>query len=838
MTQRNFSAIEVNTWVHIALVRNIVENKIYFYKNGVELQSTSLGYIPTPVTNHTLEIGYSYTGYLLGNLNDVRFYDHALSEKEIQELVKAKVLHYTFNELQEPTTNLVDTSVNVTYGTGTYTLTSPTTPDGWYVAHGTRTSSNHYIFRLDLDVIPDGETRTFSIEHVSYSGNVIPHLTGSNGIGDMTYVGNNKWERTWTNNLGANKSEGIYWDYTPAQDTAIDEYWYYRYYQVEAKDHATPYVLGSRTGEVLDASGFRNDAPLDQPDYSPEWQESSGLGTGSYKFSTDRILLNNGLKLTDTVTLAAWIKLDTIRESGLIQTDFYLSIDSTGHLRTYWYDTSSAGYHVSPNVLPQGEWVHVAAVWNGTQAILYENGSAVYTANSTTPGRHSTTYIAFGLEGNNYPPTTTRILDGSMGDVRIYGNALSATDILELSQTRAQLDNTGNLHVNEVSESSSILLVESQQKNANTSIVFGTLTILNPDLTSFLESDDTLGNFRVEGWVYVSDTVYVPTRFEYTYENNTKGFYMTTILPISGSWVLGWNKILIDSTSFTYADAANTPWYNMTRLEIYKSGPTTGADTSQYVIFKDLKLVKNLDNSVIQGSLSDGGTYNASEVSEIGIADGLVNYWKLNGDAKDYSGNGDNGVDGNYTFESFIKDLGGRITTTQYISLSNSISPPVTMTCWLKPLVNSDDVDGTVFGLYQDGTNSVQFGFYGTSNAPYLDANGYVSKHLHVAYNFLANTCYFLSLTVSATNATITAYYNGAVVQTWSWDADYTSYNFASVRLDIGGTNVTYRDVRIYDRVLTADEINILCKYGLPTTGMQLSENGTLYTNKEIIEAL
>jgi hypothetical protein len=43
-----------------------------------------------------------------GDICDVRIYDHALSIKEIQELSKGLMLHYTFNDIgSESTTNLI-----------------------------------------------------------------------------------------------------------------------------------------------------------------------------------------------------------------------------------------------------------------------------------------------------------------------------------------------------------------------------------------------------------------------------------------------------------------------------------------------------------------------------------------------------------------------------------------------------------------------------------------------------------------------------------------------------------------------------------------------------------
>ena len=45
--------------------------------------------------------------YFNGLIDDVRIYDNALSQKEISELSKAKLLHYKMNNFQEPTTNVV-----------------------------------------------------------------------------------------------------------------------------------------------------------------------------------------------------------------------------------------------------------------------------------------------------------------------------------------------------------------------------------------------------------------------------------------------------------------------------------------------------------------------------------------------------------------------------------------------------------------------------------------------------------------------------------------------------------------------------------------------------------
>lgn len=315
-----------NKWSHLIVRFDNKTNNLSLWVNGVK--EYEMTYAMVSKVDFLDVFNWSTSNITSSNyrpackINDVRIYDHALSIKEIQELVKTKILHYTFNDYQDP--------------------------------------------------------------------------TGANAM-------------------------------------------------------------------IRDNSGFGNDATMNAT-YSPVWQETSRLGTGSYNFTNQRILRPK-LGITDQLTLATWVKLDVIRESGFIQSDYFFSCDSTGHLRAYWYGTSVEGYHVSPNILPQGEWVHVAAIWTGTECVLYENAVEVKRVSTNTPGNANYNYIAMGVEGDNWPPSSSRQLDGSMDDIRIYATALSANDILELYQTRAQLNNNGDLYLNELKYEFPKSAYEIQQRN-------------------------------------------------------------------------------------------------------------------------------------------------------------------------------------------------------------------------------------------------------------------------------------------------------------------------------------------------------------------------------------
>jgi hypothetical protein len=72
---------------------------------------------------------------------------------------------------------------------------------------------------------------------------------------------------------------------------------------------------------------------------------------------------------------------------------------------------------------------------------------------------------------------------------------------------------------------------------------------------------------------------------------------------------------------------------------------------------------------------------------------------------------------------------------------------------------------------------------------------------------------------------------------------DIVSSNW-NINLGIYNQNISWAcdckitQVKIFNRALSDNEILIEYKYGLTTTGMQLTDNGTLYTNNEIIEGL
>jgi hypothetical protein len=92
---------QVNTWYNMVMAWDGL--KMRTFVNGVQVgEATVTGTFSLSSTDPLCigsgQLSGTPTNYWNGDINDVRIYNHALSQKEINDLAKAKVLHYTFNK--------------------------------------------------------------------------------------------------------------------------------------------------------------------------------------------------------------------------------------------------------------------------------------------------------------------------------------------------------------------------------------------------------------------------------------------------------------------------------------------------------------------------------------------------------------------------------------------------------------------------------------------------------------------------------------------------------------------------------------------------------------------
>ena len=80
------SPIAVNQWVHIAIVRDLTNSQLYWYKNGVLVNQTTALYNPAVAGSLPVTIGTGYAGNYNGKIDDIRVYSSALSATDIKDL--------------------------------------------------------------------------------------------------------------------------------------------------------------------------------------------------------------------------------------------------------------------------------------------------------------------------------------------------------------------------------------------------------------------------------------------------------------------------------------------------------------------------------------------------------------------------------------------------------------------------------------------------------------------------------------------------------------------------------------------------------------------------------
>tara|TARA_R110000796_G_scaffold213637_1_gene329707 strand:- start:620 stop:3748 length:3129 start_codon:yes stop_codon:yes gene_type:complete len=845
-----------------------------------------------------------------GGIDEFRIYDGPISKKEFSELAKAKVLHYTFNDFQEPTSNLLGVLGS----------------DAEIERSGT--SYPYYSVNITSQVLANWSTTNNEITY-SYEGK-----RDSGGGYPAGYIYFTDW--SWSSSGGPQTDNWTPYSKTatmpnPAGKTVYFAVYhmssgsagrsYSRKHQVEFKDHSTPFTKISRTGTVTDVSGFGNDAPMNDL-YSPQWVDESVIGSGSYNFDLERILYPTAFNVIDKLTLACWVKPDSARESGFIQGGggFYLSCGGDMKLRAYWYGTSSAGYHTSPTVtIPVNEWTHVSATWTGSQCILYQNGVEIHRANTNTPGTASA-YIAFGTEGNNWPPTSSRNLNGSLGDVRIYASALSSDDVLELYNTRAQLDDTGNLFINEVETNgfkrteldyskwvigssgsqtdfsangttAENRIITRDNPNGDNDVIWetpvsdttsnadggwntstfsidrtkkyrtsvwirrenvgngrtyfgcqgsqvwniGTTTVnTNPYFTSWLTSQIPAA---VDGWVLMVAYIH-PT--DYTGGSDpTNGIYTSDGTRVGGVADFRWTSTATSSQQRVYlyysTSVGERQYYYRPRFE-----EMNGTEPSlDYLInCAEHRPLININNEFVfdKKSITNSGIGEFNEISEVGVTDGLVGYWPLNGNAEDYSGNGNNGTVTGAVVSSGLKDLAYDFNyTTDKIDIGaiGNLSNNFTISC----IFNSNNIANSQNMISRNGpyflgirSSKIWGGVYAGGSWSWPTGGAALAS----------STWYHACLTYDGVNAKI--YINGVLQNSTAQSGTVISNGALRLGYTTGGADAPMdgkiASVKIFSRALTPEEIFIEYKYGLTNTGMQIEQNATLFLNNEINEGL
>ena len=474
------TGITINKWYHVIGVAN--GQNLFLYINGVLVGSNLISNITYPRSENTnvITIGRRAGGTIptqKGIIQDVRVYNHALSEKEIRDLYLAKVLHYNFNDFQEPTTNLMNNS----NGTLTEMFAEGTTPPlislinkkhpfgdkVWRIVFPAGSNTGFVGCRARSGSIPyvqDGRPYTGSVFVKGDMSKIIPYFTGTNALPFQNFNGEiiDGYRRYVCTNNPVGSTGSIYQTFFLSSATTEDIEIFVIGCQLENKFYVTPYTYKSRSGKVTDISDYGYHADIDLQ-FTPKW-ESGKIGSGSYYFDGTgkhfRIPNINAPQVCgDEITISYWQKwIDggdhdhpVISKNPAPDWNPGGNGFSMGHGwgRVIYFGLGNWNGNTGDMGITENQWLMITLTYKkGSGVKVYVDGELNFTDLSFN-GEIGSNIEDLYIGRHNYRVGQYK---GNIDDIRVYATALTDEDVMNLYHNRMSLDKNGNLYCHEISE--------------------------------------------------------------------------------------------------------------------------------------------------------------------------------------------------------------------------------------------------------------------------------------------------------------------------------------------------------------------------------------------------
>lgn len=498
-------AVNANTatndgkWHHYAATYDLETNTMSIYVDGQLKNSriytagatyvhswTNYFYVGRDPNNSTANAAYFYNG----SVNDVRFYDHCLSAKEVKEISKGLAVHYKLNE------QYVGTISNMLTPGGVYSTTTGSTWTGHYyvgtvedaddsvpfarmnklaiTVSGTSTGGGASLARQTNIVVQPSTQYTYSM-YVKPSDNFTythPNFLyryeydsagtktieqGINNVSKREYVGNG-WYRIWnTFTTQATTAKMHVYFYTYPGKTMT---YYLGGAQVELGDTLHVYTEGTSTNNIMyDSSGYLRNGQHYSGTVIPVKNE--GVARNEYSIENTSGYIGKAevnMPPLDKITFSWWAnyKVFGAQTSGLFSTS-NVSTDPTDYnttacnMRDSYFDmcnTAGSCKRLSATGIELNKWHHYCITYDGATERFYVDGVEKSTTAQTGALKDfKYLYISYSRAGG-----VVRMCRGPVSDFRIYCTTLSAADVKEMYETAASVDNKGNFHCYELKE--------------------------------------------------------------------------------------------------------------------------------------------------------------------------------------------------------------------------------------------------------------------------------------------------------------------------------------------------------------------------------------------------
>lgn len=452
----------VGTWRHHAFTIDYETGVGKFYIDGALKYTAS-----TVDTTHYL----TGTNFMIGengldtSHNDVRVYDHILSEKEVKELSKGLVAHYPLNDfIGNP--NLIQNGYGNTKGTTWIAegCTLTVEDDCFKIVS---TSTDKRIYDNVSNVWNSGEVYVVSFLARSDTDGAVINASRSIANFSPNFTLSTEWKQ-YSGTIASTETAATG---TLSIRLVTASTVYLKLVKLEKGSVVTPWIpnvqddlysaMGLDEGIVYDCSGYNNRG------------ENTGCIASSdsarYKVSTafdgtSYITLHNDsfpVILSNDFTLSMWIYSDDDGDRSLWFGNYGISGSgsffgfekNTSNGVRFWWNNGSPDKNFATYITKSEGWVLLTLVKEGNVAKIYKNGvlSATNTSDLYVSANLPSTATTFRL-GADGRITGNTLFKGSMSDVRIYATALSAEDIKALYEISVSVDDKGNFHAYEISE--------------------------------------------------------------------------------------------------------------------------------------------------------------------------------------------------------------------------------------------------------------------------------------------------------------------------------------------------------------------------------------------------
>lgn len=475
-----------NKWTHVCITHT--RNMQYIYINGTQVAHKEW--------DSSGDITFDISTPLMKNdvgryLQDYRIYDEALSPKQVKLLSQGLVCHYPMGNIDGKIggRNLIKNGKgNVKAG---FFKNFPTVTDEYseITLKSKKTYANihidGFIYRCREYTVGEKYTWSYDIMYTAWNfptgSNRAEFWMGqryANAPSGETSIG--AWRGVTQHNLpvvGQNGCELNKWYHVektitiPEQASSnVGEHWFISFYNsnanVEASFTARIKNVKLEKGNIAtdwtpapeddasfydnviyDTSGYCNNGSVTDST-CPTWSNDTPRYKGSYVFNGNKQVIDTpNVFHQEDITISFWFKRlkDTNTRQFLFTVWEGVSCELTADdipLFRIATDVSHAVDALSDKKITVNDgWTHFCGVYkNGEYSKIYINGQlkkSVSSASKIYWNIHSSKIGIYNSLNTYY--------NGQISDVRIYATALSDSDILELYQSSASVDNNGNL---------------------------------------------------------------------------------------------------------------------------------------------------------------------------------------------------------------------------------------------------------------------------------------------------------------------------------------------------------------------------------------------------------